>query len=88
MLWRSFYWMRSDGQNGRAVGAAGQADIGRGPVAPPEILVSGRWKGTLEILVSGRWEGTLEILVSGRWKGTLEILVSGKWKGTSEAEAS
>jgi len=50
--------MRSDGQNGRAVGAAGQADIGRGPVAPPEILVSGRWKGTLEILVSGRWKGT------------------------------
>lgn len=76
MLWRSFYWMRSDGQNGRAVGVAGQADIGREPVA------------TLEIFVSGRWKGTLEIIVSERWKGTLEILVSGRWKGTSVAEAS
>lgn len=76
MLWRSFYWMRSDGQNGSAVGVAGQADIGRGPVAPPEILVF------------GRWECILETLVSGKWKGTPEIFVSGKWKGTSEAEAS
>ncbi len=76
MLWHSFYWMRSDGQNGRAVGAAGQADIGRGPVATPEILVSGRWKGTLEIIVSGRWKGTLEILGSGKWKGTSEVEAS------------
>ena len=58
--------MRSDGQNGSAAGrqgrltSAGQTDIVRGPAATPEILASGRWKGTLEILVSGKWKGTSE----------------------------